>query len=68
MMDSKSFNRDFKAVLITPNLRTFIGYANIVAFLDDRAEKTLNRLGSFKGEKLVCKPFHGITVIFYVRS
>lgn len=68
MMDSKSFNRDFKAVLITTDLRTFIGYANLVAFLGDRAEKTLNRLASFKGEKLVCKPFHGITVIFYVRS
>lgn len=68
MMDSKSFNRDFKAVLITANLRTFLGYANLVTYLDDRAEKTLNRLTSFKGEKLVCKPFHGVTIIFYVRS
>lgn len=68
MMDSKSFNRDFKAVVITAELRTFLGYKNLVAYLDDRAEKTLNRLNSFKGEKLVCKPFHGEMVIFYVRN
>lgn len=68
MMDSKSFNHDFKAVLITQELRTFIGYANLVTFLGDRAEKTFNRLASFKGEKLVCKPFHGTTVIFYIRN
>lgn len=71
LMTSKDFNRDY-ICRVDGNyngleLHTAIGFNLMMDLLGDTAEKVLNRLNRYKGDKFTCKPFHGITITYYYR-
>lgn len=72
MINSKDFNRDFIAKVDTPYYKGLVGYEKLLSMLAPKAEKVLDKVcekiaSSLNAQKVVLKPFHGETYIFYVR-
>lgn len=66
---SKDFNRDFICRIDGDynglELHTAVGFNLMMDILGDTAENVLNRLKRCKGDKMACKPFHGVTITYY---
>lgn len=67
MITSKDFNKNFIVKVVSPYYVGLVGYSLLISLLGSKSEFVLNKVFSSKSNKVVVKPFHGETFIFYAR-